>query len=77
MNLSPHQRKVAHLVAQGWNNQEIADELACSYKNVSNQIGRIYDATAIGGNGISQRVKFVLAYQQYQREQEELDVKPN
>ncbi|MGO9844174.1 MAG: response regulator transcription factor, partial [Candidatus Acidiferrales bacterium] len=53
--LTPRERDVARLVADGMRNQEIADKLNLSEHTVRNYLLRIYDKL-----GISSRVELVL-----------------
>lgn len=62
--LTPRQRQVLELMANGLTNGAIAERLSLSEKTIQNQINLIYDKLAIDRNdpAIQPRVKAVLTY---------------
>jgi DNA-binding NarL/FixJ family response regulator len=46
-HLTPRQLEILELVAQGWSNAEIADELQLADKTVRNQVSAIFDQLAV------------------------------
>ena len=62
--LTPRQREILALIAQGLNNEAIAGELHLSEKSVENQINAIYQQTNLkrDDSSMQPRVKAVLMY---------------
>ena len=67
--LTPRQRDVLALVAQGLTNAAIAEQLVLAEKSVENHLTDVYDAFGIdrGEQGVHARVKAVLLYLQESR----------
>jgi DNA-binding NarL/FixJ family response regulator/DNA-binding XRE family transcriptional regulator len=67
--LTPRQRDILALAAQGLTNAGIAQQLVLAEKSVENQLTGIYDAFGIdrGEQGVHARVKAVLLYLQDSR----------
>ncbi len=63
-SLSPRQVEILGLVAQGYSNAAIAEDLAVSRKTVENQINGIFRALTLDpdDHGVQARVQAVLAY---------------
>jgi len=55
--LTPKERAVLHLMAQGHTNRQISQALSVEYSTVKNHVSNI-----IGKLGVSNRVQAVLAY---------------
>ena len=67
--LTPRQREVIQLMAQGFSNPAIADRLMLGIKSVENYINAIYQHLGVGQNEpVHPRVKAVLLYLQESRE---------
>lgn len=62
--LTPRQRQVLELIAQGYANAAIAERLGLAEKTVENQINLLYQALGIdrGDGGLHVRVQAVLTY---------------
>lgn len=56
MELSPREKEIFDLVVEGYNNQEIADELFISYKTVKTHISNIMLKTKLD------RYKLIVEY---------------
>jgi len=62
-NLTPRQREIVELIAQGYSNAGIASRLVVSIKTVENHINGLYNELNIARNGAYHpRVLAVLAY---------------
>ncbi len=59
-DLTPRERDVLRLIAQGYSNSEIAEELGLAYQTVRNYISRIYSKL-----GVRSRSEAVMLGQQY------------
>jgi len=63
--LTPRQREVLELIAQGYNNTTIAQRLSLTEKSVETYINAIYQVLHIPGEeGVHSRVRATLAYLQ-------------
>lgn len=62
--LTPRQMQVMSLIAQGYNNEGIAEELGITKKSVENMINQVYDRLDLvhSGRRIHRRVAAVLCY---------------
>lgn len=61
--LTPRQREVLELIAQGYNNAAIGTKLAITEKSVETYINAIYqELHLVGGNGTHARVKAALRF---------------
>lgn len=62
--LTPRQQEILRLMAEGFNNQGIAEQLVLARKTVENQINAIYQALAIdpADGAMQPRVQAVLIY---------------
>jgi DNA-binding NarL/FixJ family response regulator len=62
--LSPRQREIVELIAQGYSNRAIADRLVLTEKSVENHITRIYQQVGIDAHdpATHQRVQVALLY---------------
>jgi DNA-binding NarL/FixJ family response regulator len=61
--LTPREREILALIAEGWNNNAIAEALSVSRRAVERHINGIFHKLDLGGsNDISQRVKAALIY---------------
>jgi DNA-binding CsgD family transcriptional regulator len=69
--LTPRQREVWALMAEGWANPVIALRLVLGLKSVENYINAIYTALGIHDISYSRRVKAVLMYQEIANTREE------
>jgi len=67
--LTPRQQEILALIAQGFSNAAIAEQLTLAEKSVENQINLLYQQLGIdrGRNALHPRVKAVLAYLQESR----------
>ncbi|HUX86110.1 MAG TPA: response regulator transcription factor [Chloroflexota bacterium] len=67
--LTPRQQEILGLIAQGFSNAAIAEQLTLAEKSVENQINLLYQQLGIdrGRNALHPRVKAVLAYLQESR----------
>lgn len=61
--MTPRQREVAALIAQGFNNREIARQLSLETKSVENHIRDILKVLPIDPRMYHRRVAIVLWYQ--------------
>jgi DNA-binding CsgD family transcriptional regulator len=48
-DLTPREREVALMAAQGMSSRQIADKLGVSVRTVDNQLGRVYTKLAVTG----------------------------
>lgn len=63
--MTPRQREVLELIAQGYNNTTIAQRLSLTEKSVETYINAIYQVLRIPGEeGVHSRVRATLAYLQ-------------
>ena len=62
--LSPRQREIVELIAQGYSNKAIAEHLVLTEKSVENHITRIYQQVGIDAHDLAthQRVQVALLY---------------
>lgn len=62
--LTPRQLEVLHLIAMGYSNQAVAEELDLTVKTVENQINRLYQELGIdrADGAVQPRVMAVLTY---------------
>jgi DNA-binding NarL/FixJ family response regulator len=67
--LTPRQQEILALIAQGFSNAAIAEQLTLAEKSVENQINLLYQQLGIdrGRNALHPRVKAVLTYLQESR----------
>ena len=63
MQMTDEQRQVLALMAKGYSNGGIAQELVLTEKTVENYVGGIFQALGLDrGEAVHQRVKAVLAF---------------
>jgi DNA-binding NarL/FixJ family response regulator len=75
--LTTRQREILELLALGWPNTRIADQLGLSLKTIDNQIALIYEHTGIEPRGdVHPRVNAVLMYLRETRQLAEWRVQP-
>jgi len=69
--LTPRQREILELIAQGYNNAAIAERLVLAEKSIENQINLLYQQLDIDRSlaAIQPRVKAVLIYLEESRHQ--------
>lgn len=62
--LTPRQQEILHLIATGYSNQAVADQLGLTVKTVENQINRLYQELGVdrADGSIQPRVMAVLTY---------------
>ncbi|MCA5895187.1 response regulator transcription factor [Isoptericola sp. NEAU-Y5] len=60
--LTPAQFQVLRLVAEGWSNQGVAEQLGINERSVESHLQSIYQRLQIGGEGHNRRVAAVLAF---------------
>jgi DNA-binding NarL/FixJ family response regulator len=65
IQLTEDEERTIELVAAGWDNQSIADQLCLEYASLANRLQRIYKKLGFAGKRCNKRVMLTNWYERY------------